>query len=83
MLHLHGNGEPVVFALSEATAESLAGKLTGLMSNSSVFAAELADGNVVTINFGGVTTAHIDSLPPLSRVYGAIRRQDTGLGRNN
>lgn len=72
VLHVAGSGEPLVFALSDKGAKSLASRLGPLMNSGGVDNPELADGSVVSINFGHVVSAHLDDLPPLGRVYGSV-----------
>jgi hypothetical protein len=79
VLHLHGGGEPLVFALSAAGAADLAPNLAGFMAAGDVHDQELADGNTVTINFRHVVTALVDELPPLARVYGSGQPQRHGF----
>lgn len=81
VLHLSGNTEPAVFALSEGAAKSLAGRLSKLMGSGAVETVELADTTKAAINFGHVATAHVEDLPPHAKVYGAKARA-AGLGHN-
>lgn len=71
VLHVSTGGEPLVFALSEQGASDLDTKLTDLLTEGKVYAPALADGSTVAVNFAHVATAHLDELPPLSRVYGS------------
>jgi hypothetical protein len=79
VLHVAGSGEPLVFALSDRGAKSLAGRLGTLMNSGGVDSPELADGSTVTVNFGHVVTAHLDELPPLGRVYGSVTHRGHGF----
>lgn len=79
VLHLASGGEPLVYALSVASAKEVQAKLNKLLSTGAVESPELEDGAKVTINFAHVATAHFDELPPLSRVYGSTK---TGRGFN-
>lgn len=80
ILHLASGGEPLVFALSEKAAKSLAGRLTVLMSSGGVDNPELADGSTVSVNFGLVATAHLAELPAHTRVYGSAKGAAHGFG---
>jgi len=71
VLHVSTGGEPLVFALSDQGASDLDTKLTDLLTEGKVYAPALADGSTVAVNFAHVATAHLDELPPLSRVYGS------------
>lgn len=71
VLHLVGGGEPLVFALSEEGAADLDKKLPDLLGSGQVGRPKLADGSTVVVNFAHVVTAHLDELPPLTRVYGS------------
>jgi hypothetical protein len=75
VLHLTGSGESVVFALSDEDARELAPKLPELLSAARVDTVRLADGSDVAVNFAHVVTAHLDELPPNSRVYGTEPRR--------
>jgi hypothetical protein len=79
VLHLAGGSDPVVFALSDKGAKSLANRMGALMNSGGVDTLELADGSMVTVNFGHVVTAHLDELPPLSRVYGSATQRGHGF----
>lgn len=79
ILHLTGRAEPLVFALSDKSAKSLANRLPVLMGSAGVDTPELADGSTVAINFGHVATAHIDDLPINQDAYGRVKRT-TGFG---
>jgi hypothetical protein len=70
VLHLTGNAEPAIFALSEGGAKALTGRVDKLMGSGSVEKLELADGTTAVVNFGHVATAHVEDLPPHTRVYG-------------
>jgi hypothetical protein len=70
VLHLAGGGEPLVFALSDEGADELDKKLPDLLGSGAVGRPKLADGSTV-VNFAHVVTAHLDELPPLTRVYGS------------
>lgn len=71
VLHLAGGGEPLVFALSEEGATELDPMLPDLLGSGQVSRPKLADGSTVVVNFAHVVTAHLDELPPLTRVYGS------------
>ena len=71
VLHLAGGGEPLVFALSDEGAADLEKKLPDLLGAGQVARPQLADGSSVVVNFAHVVTAHLDELPPLTRVYGS------------
>ena len=71
VLHLAGGGEPLVFALSDDGAAELDKKLPDLLGGGQVGRPRLADGSSVVVNFAHVVTAHLDELPPLTRVYGS------------
>jgi hypothetical protein len=71
VLHLAGGGEPLVFALSDEGAAELDDKLPDLLGSGAVGRPKLADGSTVVVNFAHVVTAHLDELPPLTRVYGS------------
>lgn len=71
ILHLAGGGEPLVFALSDDGAAELEENLPDLLTNGAVGRPKLADGSTVAVNFTHVVTAHLDELPPLTRVYGS------------
>ena len=71
VLHLAGGGEPLVFALSDDGTKELESKLPDLLSAGAVGTPKLADGSTVAVNFAHVVTAHLDDLPPLTRVYGS------------
>jgi hypothetical protein len=75
VLHLASGGEPMVYALSEAAAKGLSGRLQTLMSSGSVDTPELENGAHVTINFGQVAIAHFDELPPMSNVVGSAKNK--------
>mgnify|MGYP000370662619 CR=1 FL=1 len=79
VLHVAGSGEPLVFALSDRGAKSLAMRLPTLMNSGGVDSPELADGNTVSVNFAHVVTAHLDDLPPLGRVYGSVTHRGHGF----
>jgi hypothetical protein len=79
VLHVAGSGEPLVFALSDRGAKSLASRLGALMNSGGVDSPELADGSTVAINFGHVVSAHLDELPPLGRVYGSVTHRGHGF----
>jgi hypothetical protein len=79
VLHLAGVAEPLVFALSDKGAKSLATRLGPLLNSGGVDTPELADGSVVAVNFGHVVTAHLDDLPPLGRVYGSVQHRSHGF----
>jgi len=79
VLHVAGSGEPLVFALSERAAKSMATRLGPLMNSGGVDSPELADGRTVSVNFSHVVTAHLDDLPPLGRVYGSITHRGHGF----
>jgi hypothetical protein len=81
VLHLTGNTEPTVFALSEGAAKSLTGRISKLMSSGAVETLELADSTTVAVNFGHVVTAHVEDLPPHAKVYGTKART-AGLGHD-
>ncbi len=81
VLHVAGGSEPLVFALSEREAKSLLGRLPTLMNSGGVDSPELADGSTVSINFGHVVSAHLDDLPPLGRVYGAVTHRGQGFNK--
>jgi hypothetical protein len=81
VLHFTGGGEPLVYALSERGAKSLSGRLGPLMNSGQVDTPELADGSTVSINFGHVVAAHLDELPPLGRVYGAVSHRAHGFNK--
>lgn len=81
VLHVAGSGDPLVFALSEKGAKSLMNRLGALMNSGGVDTPELADGSTVTINFGHVVSAHLDQLPPLSRVYGSVTQRGHGFNQ--
>ena len=78
VLHLTG-GEPVVFALSDDSANDLASRLTTLLTAGAVAPVRLADGSEASVNFAHVVTAHLDELPPLARVYGAGQPRKHGF----
>ncbi|MGB3439962.1 MAG: hypothetical protein WBA97_14540 [Actinophytocola sp.] len=71
VLHLAGGGEPLVFALSDEGVKELEKKLPELLSGGAVGTPALANGSTVVVNFAHVVTAHLDELPPLTRVYGS------------
>jgi hypothetical protein len=71
VLHLAGGGEPLVFALSDDGATEIEPKLPDLLGSGAVGRPKLADGSTVVVNFAHVVTAHLDELPPLTRVYGS------------
>ena len=71
VLHLAGGGEPLVFALSDEGATELDKTLPDLLGSGAVGRPKLADGSTVVVNFAHVVTAHLDELPPLTRVYGS------------
>jgi hypothetical protein len=71
VLHLSGGGEPLVFALSDEGATELEEKLPDFLGSGAVGRPKLADGSTVVVNFAHVVTAHLDELPPLTRVYGS------------
>lgn len=71
VLHLCNGGEPLVFALSAKSVQDLETRLPKMLAAGQVDNTELADGTTVSINFKHVGTAHLDELPPLSRVYGS------------
>ncbi|PPK65938.1 hypothetical protein V5P93_000168 [Actinokineospora auranticolor] len=77
ILHLASGGEPLVYALSDRAAKSLAPRLPVLMASAGVDTPELADGTNAAINFGHVASAHLDTLPAHVRVYGS---PDRGVG---
>ena len=79
VLHFTGGQQPLVFALSERGAKSLASRLPTLMNSGGVDTPELADGGTVAINFGHVVSAHLDELPPLGQVYGSPTRRGHGF----
>jgi hypothetical protein len=79
VLHVAGSGEPLVFALSDKGATSLQSRLAALLNSGGVDSPELADGSTVAVNFAHVVTAHLDELPPLSRVYGSTQRRGHGF----
>jgi hypothetical protein len=81
VLHVTGAAEPLVFALSERAAKSLAARLPALMNSGGVDAPELADGSTVAVNFGHVVSAHLDNLPPLGRVYGSVTHRGHGFAQ--
>jgi hypothetical protein len=81
VLHVAGGGEPLVFALSDRGAKSLAGRLGPLMNSGGVDSPELADGSTVTVNFAHVVSAHLDELPPLGRVYGSVTNRGHGFSK--
>ncbi|TDQ04981.1 hypothetical protein [Labedaea rhizosphaerae] len=81
VLHLTGNTEPVIFALSEGGAKALAGRVDKLMGSGAVEKLELADGTTAVVNFGHVVTAHVEDLPPHTKVYGTKARA-AGLGHH-
>lgn len=71
VLHLAGGGEPLVFALSDEGATELEKTLPDLFGTGAVGRPKLADGSTVVVNFAHVVTAHLDELPPSTRVYGS------------
>jgi hypothetical protein len=79
VLHLASGGEPLVYALSDASAKGLAGRLQTLMSSGSVDTPELEDGNKVAINFAHIASAHFDELPPRTQVYGRAMKPGHGF----
>lgn len=79
VLHLAGGGEPLVFALSDKGAKSMANRLGALLNSGGVDTPELADGTMVAVNFAHVVTAHLDELPSLGRVYGSIQHHGHGF----
>jgi hypothetical protein len=81
VLHVAGSGEPLVFALSERGAKSLAARLPTLMNSGGVDSPELADGSTVSVNFGHVVTAHLDDPPALGRIYGSITHRGHGFAK--
>ncbi|HEV2777928.1 MAG TPA: hypothetical protein VGX25_00870 [Actinophytocola sp.] len=81
VLHVAGSGEPLVFALSDRGAKTLAGRLPTLMNSGGVDTPELADGSTVAVNFAHVVTAHLDELPPLGRVYGSVTHRGHGFNK--
>ena len=81
VLHIVGGGEPLVFALSERGAKSLAVRLPTLMNSGGVDSPELADGSTVSVNFAHVVSAHLDELPPLGRVYGSVTHRGHGFNK--
>jgi len=81
VLHLTGHPEPLTFALSPAGAKGLAGRMSKLMSSGAVDVIELADDSTVSINFGQIATAHIEELPPRTKVYGH-KNAEAGLRRD-
>jgi hypothetical protein len=79
VLHVVGAAEPLVFALADHAATSLETRLGTLLNSGGVDTPELADGSTVAVNFAHVVSAHLDELPPLSRVYGSIQRRGHGF----
>ena len=79
VLHLSQGGEPLVFALSDKSAQDLDARLTKLLASGQVDGIELADGSSVSINFLHIVTAHLDELPPLARVYGSDQPKRHGF----
>ena len=79
VLHLASGGEPLVYALSDASAKGLANRLQTLMSSGAVDTPELEDGNRVAVNFAHVVTAHFDELPPRTQVYGRAAKASHGF----
>jgi len=79
VLHVPGGGEPLVYALSEETANDTAARVRDLMAAGSVHSLQLEDGTSAAINFAHVVSAHIDELPTLSHVYGSRTRSRGGF----
>jgi len=79
VLHVTNAGEPLVFAVPESGVGDLEGRLTKLLASGQVHGIELADGSTVSVNFKLVVTAHLDVLPPLTRVYGSGQPQKHGF----
>jgi len=80
VLHLTTGGEPLVYALTEESAEALARRLHKLMTAGEVYNPQLEDESRVLINFAHVAAAHFDDLPP-TRVYGSAKREPRGFTR--
>ncbi len=81
VLHLAGVAEPLVFALSDAGAKSVTGRMGPLLNSGAVDTLELADGSKVAVNFGHIVSAHLDELPPLGRVYGSVTHRGHGFAK--
>jgi hypothetical protein len=81
VLHVAGSGDPLVFALSDRGAKTLASRLPTLMNSGGVDTPELADGSTVAVNFAHVVSAHLDELPPLGRVYGSVTHRGHGFNK--
>jgi hypothetical protein len=79
VLHLSGGGEPLVFALSEEGVREMDERLPDLLGSGAVGRPKLADGSTVVVNFAHVVTAHLDLLPPLTRVYGSDQPKKHGF----
>ncbi|GAB1511773.1 hypothetical protein [Actinophytocola sp. KF-1] len=79
VLHVTGGGEPIVFELSEDGARELEEKLPDLLGSAAVGRPKLANGSTVAVNFTHVVTAHLDVLPPMTKVYGSDQARKHGF----
>lgn len=73
-LHLVGGGEPILLAIADETARDLGTKLPAKLLAGEIETIEAANGSRFVVNFSQVAAAHIDTLPPMSQPYGALRR---------
>lgn len=78
VLHTDGCRDPILVAIGEDTAGTLTKRLPDLLRQGAVDTVTAEDGTQMVINFGRVAIAHIETVPSLGNVYGAVKRTDTG-----
>jgi hypothetical protein len=75
VMHLTSGGEPLLMAVPEDSAVALAGQLPDMLRRGDVETITTSNGTVIAVNFAHVVTAHIDTAPGLSQMYGSLPRE--------
>lgn len=75
VLHFAGASEPMLIEIDETTAGELPDELESTLRAGQVQPVVAANETRIIVNFAHVVAAHVDTAPPLGRLYGSPQRR--------
>jgi hypothetical protein len=74
-MHLTSGGEPLLVAVPNDAAATLAERLPDMIRRAEVETIATANGASIAVNFAHVLAAHVDTTPGLGHMYGSLPRE--------
>ncbi|HEX5405735.1 MAG TPA: hypothetical protein VFX16_25960 [Pseudonocardiaceae bacterium] len=70
ILHMTGIREPLLISIPDEKEDEFVAGLPDLIRKGQVETIAARNGSSITVNFGHVVAAHVDTLPGIGQIYG-------------